>query len=148
MSSIRVGPPPSFRFVARVFQSELMMANPDRSIHQDIPLYSMELFTILAPDESKTEEILNDPHQLIINRLNFELSERQRYPSSRPTLLPISSHTLLIRLDKRRKELQQQKDDLIKETKAKVAAIDNVRQQLDIFLKVSGTLSTPVSVRG
>jgi hypothetical protein len=40
------------------------------------------------------------------------------------------------RLDRRRKELQQQKDDLIKETKAKVAAIDNVRQQLDIFLKV------------
>lgn len=47
-------------------------------MHQDVPLYSMELFTILAPDESKTEEILNDPHQLIISRLNFELSERQR----------------------------------------------------------------------
>jgi len=55
-----------------------MMANPDRSMHQDVPLYSMELFTILAPDELKTEEILNDPHQLIIGRLNFELSERQR----------------------------------------------------------------------
>jgi len=87
-------------------------------MHQDVPLYSVELFTILAPDELKTEEILNDPHQLIINRLNFELSERQR-------------------LDKRRKELQQQKDDFIKETKAKVAAIDNVRQQLDIFLKAA-----------
>lgn len=58
--------------------SELVMANPDRSIHQDIPLYSVDLFTILAPDESKTEEILNDPHQLIISRLNFELSERHR----------------------------------------------------------------------
>ena len=57
---------------------ELMMANPDRSIHQDVPLYSVELFTILAPDEAKTEEILNDPHQLIINRLTFELSERHR----------------------------------------------------------------------
>jgi len=78
----------------------------------------MELFTILAPDESKTEEILNDSHQLIINRLNFELSERQR-------------------LDRRKKELQQQKDVLIKETKDKVAAIDNVRQQLDIFLKAA-----------
>jgi len=55
-----------------------MMVKPDRSMHQDVPLYSMELFTILAPDESKTEEILNDPHQLVINRLNFEFSERQR----------------------------------------------------------------------
>ena len=58
--------------------SELMMANPDSSIHQDVPLYSMELFMILALEEYKTEEILNDPHQLIISRLNFELSERQR----------------------------------------------------------------------
>lgn len=57
---------------------ELMMANPGSSIHQDVPLYSLELFTILAPDEVKTEEILNDPHQLIINRLNFELSERHK----------------------------------------------------------------------
>ena len=55
-----------------------MMSNSDRSIHQDIELYSIELFAILAPDESKTEEILNDPHQLIINRLNFELTERHR----------------------------------------------------------------------
>lgn len=45
-------------------------------------------------------------------------------------------YTCIPRLDKRRRELQQQKDDLIKETKAKIAAIDNVRQQLDIFLKV------------
>lgn len=97
----------------------------------------MELFTILAPDESKTEEILNDPHQLIISRLNFELSERQRYLSSLSPILQLHSHTCLPRLEKRRKELQQQKDDLIKETKAKVAAIDNVRQQLDLFLKVS-----------
>lgn len=97
----------------------------------------MELFTILAPDESKTEEILNDPHQLIISRLNFELSERQRYLSPLSPIPQLHSHTCLPRLEKRRKELQQQKDDLIKETKAKVAAIDNVRQQLDLFLKVS-----------
>ena len=69
--------PQSISFFRRII-SELMIVNPDSSIHQDVPLYSMELFTILAPDEFKTEEILNDPHQLIINRLNFEFSERQR----------------------------------------------------------------------
>jgi len=58
--------------------SELMMPNLDRSMHQDVPLYSVDLFAILAPDESKTKEILDDPHQLIISRLNFELFERQR----------------------------------------------------------------------
>lgn len=125
-----------------------MIANPDRSMHQDIPLYPIELFTILAPDESKTEEILNDPHQLIISRLNFELSERQRCPSYFSSFPGSTPHTRIARLDKRRKELQQQKDDLIKETKAKVAAIDNVRQQLDIFLKASGSLFGPVSVTG
>jgi len=102
----------------RHLEREIEKCRQFASIHQDVPLYSMELFTILAPDESKTEEILDDPHQLIISRLNFELSERQR-------------------LENRRKELQQQKDDLIKETKAKVAAIDNVRSQLDIFLKAA-----------
>jgi THO complex subunit 5 len=55
-----------------------MIANPDRSMHQDVPLYSMDLFTIIAPDEHKTEEILNDPHKLVISRLDFELSERHR----------------------------------------------------------------------
>jgi len=89
-----------------------------RSMHQDVPLYPMDVFTILAPDASKTQEILNDPHQLIITRLNFELSERQR-------------------LDEKKRELQRRKDDLIKETKAKVAAIDSVRQQLDLFLKAA-----------
>lgn len=102
----------------RHLEREIEKCRRFASIHQDIELYSIELFAILAPEESKTEEILNDPHQLIINRLNFELAERQR-------------------LEKRRKDLQQQKDDLIKETKAKVAAIDNVRQQLDIFLKAA-----------
>ena len=55
---------------------------------------------------------------------------------NKPSHSPSSFLHTEYRLEKRRKELQQQKDDLIKETKAKVAAIDNVRSQLDIFLKV------------
>lgn len=65
-----------------------------------------------------------------------------------PLPLPkIYPHACSPRLDGRKRELQQKKDELIKETKAKVAAIDNVRQQLDIFLKVC-ILSEVSCVRG
>lgn len=50
-----------------------------RSIYQDIPLYSTEEFLTLAPLELRTPEATQNEHQLMINRLNFELSERQRY---------------------------------------------------------------------
>jgi THO complex subunit 5 len=47
-------------------------------VYQDVPLYSLEEFEILAPEENRTERILADEHQLMLNRLNFELAERQR----------------------------------------------------------------------
>jgi hypothetical protein len=48
------------------------------SIYQEIPLHSLEEFEQLAPEESKTGEVLADEHQLMLNRLSFELAERQR----------------------------------------------------------------------
>jgi len=50
-----------------------------RSIYQDVPLYTLEEFERLAPEEARTEGVLNDEHQLMLNRLSFELAERQRY---------------------------------------------------------------------
>ena len=49
------------------------------SIYQDISLYSVEEFKILAPAEARTDEVLANEHQLMLNRLNFELTERQRF---------------------------------------------------------------------
>jgi THO complex subunit 5 len=49
------------------------------SIYQDVPLYTIEEFQRLAPEEARTEEVLSDEHQLMLNRLSFELAERQRY---------------------------------------------------------------------
>ena len=49
------------------------------SIYQDVPLYSLEEFKRLAPEEARTEDVLSDEHQLMLNRLSFELAERQRY---------------------------------------------------------------------
>ena len=42
----------------------------------------MEEFMQLAPEEARTEEVLTDEHQLMLNRLSFELSERQRYATT------------------------------------------------------------------
>lgn len=48
-------------------------------MYQDVPLYTLEDFEQLAPVENRTEQILADEHQLMLNRLNFELAERQRF---------------------------------------------------------------------
>jgi THO complex subunit 5 len=44
------------------------------SIYQDVPLYSPDQFKELAPPEA----VVDDEHQLMLNRLSFELAERQR----------------------------------------------------------------------
>lgn len=48
-------------------------------MYQDVPLHALEEFEELAPEEARTDEVMNDTHQLMLNRLSFELAERQRY---------------------------------------------------------------------
>lgn len=43
----------------------------------------MEDFLRLAPEAARTDDVLNDEHQLMLNRLSFELSERQRCTAKR-----------------------------------------------------------------
>lgn len=42
-------------------------------------MYSVEQFIELSPEEAHSEEALSDEHQLMLNRLGFELVERQRF---------------------------------------------------------------------
>jgi hypothetical protein len=42
-------------------------------------MYSVEQFIELSPPEAHTEEALSEEHQLMLNRLGFELVERQRF---------------------------------------------------------------------
>ena len=42
-------------------------------------MHSQEEFLRLAPIEARTEDVLANEHQLMLNRLGFELAERQRY---------------------------------------------------------------------
>lgn len=47
-------------------------------MYQDIPLYTLDGFLERAPEEMRTEDILDNEHSLMLNRLSFELAERQR----------------------------------------------------------------------
>lgn len=48
------------------------------SIYQDVPLHSIEEFQQMAPEEARSDEVLANEHQVMLNRLSFELAERQR----------------------------------------------------------------------
>jgi hypothetical protein len=57
----------------------------------------------------------------------------------------------LLRLDLKKKELIQQKEELLKESKTKVTTMDNVKSQIDMLMKVSpisvALISTLISCR-
>lgn len=105
-----------------------------RSIYQDVPLYTLEEFKKLAPEAARTEDVLSDEHQLMLNRLSFELAERQRFGLLLSQGFPLTlGHN---RLDLKKKELVQRKEDLLKESKAKSATMDSVKSQIDMLMKV------------
>ncbi|KAG6873318.1 hypothetical protein C0995_000471 [Termitomyces sp. Mi166 len=100
----------------RHLEREIEKCRQFASIYQDVPLYSLEEFKRLAPEEARTEDVFADEHQLMLNRLSFELAERQR-------------------LDLKRKELLQQKEELLKESKTKASTMDSVKAQIDQLIK-------------
>ncbi|KIY49226.1 hypothetical protein FISHEDRAFT_72570 [Fistulina hepatica ATCC 64428] len=84
------------------------------TVYQDVPLYDMEEFVRLAPEEARTETVLQDEHQLMLNRLSFELAERQRQEFFHATL------------DQRLIQLQAQKEELLRGSSAKAAKMKEV----------------------
>ncbi|KAI0081818.1 hypothetical protein K474DRAFT_1587223 [Panus rudis PR-1116 ss-1] len=126
----------NLQYEKRHLEREIEKCRQFASIFQDVPMYSLEEFIERAPEDARTEEILSNEHALMLSRLNFELQERQR-------------------LERRQKELLQQKEELLKEGKVKSTAADNVKAQLDILMKsamevqkkVSELVPTPPSTR-
>lgn len=66
-----------FAYVLPIPVTLLSLTLPS-SIYQDVPLHSLAEFQELAPPEARTTDVLGNPHQLMLNRLSFELAERQR----------------------------------------------------------------------
>ncbi|KAJ2931680.1 hypothetical protein H1R20_g5387, partial [Candolleomyces eurysporus] len=100
----------------RHLEREIEKCRQFASIYQDVPLHSLEDFMELAPEEARRPD--EDEHQLMLNRLSFELAERQR-------------------LDRKRRDLLKQKEDLLKESKAKTATMENVKSQIELLIKTA-----------
>ncbi|KAK7061732.1 THO complex subunit 5 [Favolaschia claudopus] len=102
----------------RHLEREIEKCRQFASVYQDIPLYTLDEFKVLAPPEACSDDVLSDEHQLLLNRLSFEFVERQR-------------------LDNMRKELLVQKEELLKESKAKLNTMDNIKSQIETLVKVA-----------
>ncbi|KAI0832461.1 Fms-interacting protein-domain-containing protein, partial [Trametes gibbosa] len=100
----------------RHLEREIDKCRQFASIYQDIPFHALDEFVELAPEEARTDGVLADEHQLMLNRLSFELSERQR-------------------LDQRRRELIKEKETLLKESKTKATTMESMKTHIDGLLK-------------
>lgn len=106
-------------------------------------MYPLEQFIELSPPEAHSEDVLSDEHQLMLNRLGFELVERQRFREFSPAAVADSyAHAHLrtsARLDRRAKELAREKEELLKATKSQAATTESVKVQIETLLKVDLT---------
>lgn len=59
-------------------QAKITEANEMQTVYQDVPLLDMDEFKARAPEEYRTEKVLDDEHQLMVHRLQLELDERRR----------------------------------------------------------------------
>ena len=99
-------------------------------------MYSIEQFIELSPSEAHSQDVLSDEHQLMLNRLGFELVERQRLNEFSSATIGLT-HVHFSRLDRRVKELTQEKEDLLKTSKSQAATTENVKMQIETLLKVT-----------
>ncbi|KAJ8086634.1 hypothetical protein AAF712_001980 [Marasmius tenuissimus] len=109
----------------RHLEREIEKCRQFASVYQDVPLHPLEDFKQLAPEEACNESVLANEHQLMLNRLSFELAERQR-------------------LDQKRKELIQAKEEMMKDSKAKAATMENVKAQIDTLVKTASEIQKKV----
>ncbi|KAL0579691.1 hypothetical protein V5O48_002321 [Marasmius crinis-equi] len=112
-------------FEKRHLEREIEKCRQFASIYQDVPLHSLEDFRKLAPEGARNESVMSNEHQLMLNRLSFELAERQR-------------------LDQKRKELIQAKEDLLKESKLKATTLDSVKAQIEMLVKTASDIQKKV----
>ncbi|KAJ4481549.1 Fms-interacting protein-domain-containing protein [Lentinula edodes] len=109
----------------RHLEREIEKCRQFASVYQDIPLYTMEEFQQSAPEAARTSEVLEDEHQLMLNRLSFELAERQR-------------------LDLKRRELLQAKEELLKQSRTNTNTLDSVKSHIDALVKTASEIQKKV----
>ncbi|KAL0950005.1 hypothetical protein HGRIS_010015 [Hohenbuehelia grisea] len=109
----------------RHLEREIEKCRQFASVYQDVPLYTLDDFIQIAPPEARSDDVLTDEHQLMLNRLSFELAERQR-------------------LDLKRRELLKKKEEMLKQSKSKQDTLDNVKSQIDQLIKSASDIQKKV----
>ncbi|KAG2367364.1 Fms-interacting protein-domain-containing protein, partial [Suillus spraguei] len=121
----------------RHLEREIDKCRQFASIYQDVPLYSLSEFKILAPPEARSDDVLQNAHQLMLNRLSFELARSIHN-------LPYRYSHLNNRLDHKRKELTTQKEELLKHSKLKLATVESVKTQIESLMKAAADIQKRV----
>ncbi|KAF9510817.1 hypothetical protein BS47DRAFT_1319420 [Hydnum rufescens UP504] len=106
----------------RHLEREIQKCHQFEFIYQDVPLYSLGEFRSLAPEGYDVE----DEHQLMKNRLEFELAERTR-------------------LEERKKALLVERERLLKDKKEHRARLDTESREEAEFAKKAATLDSILS---
>jgi hypothetical protein len=88
----------------------------------------------IAPEEARTEEVLKDEHQLLLGRLNLELSERIRCVSI--FHFDQANSVNSFRLDAQKKRMIAEKEKLLSENKKAEGGLDALVVELDGLSKV------------
>ncbi|KAG8863737.1 hypothetical protein FRB96_007574 [Tulasnella sp. 330] len=109
----------------RYLEKEIEKCRSFAFIYQDVPLHSLEEFQALAPDNLQGPEIAADEHQLMLNRLAFELSERER-------------------LEAKRRALAEERDSILTETKNFQAEVDKLSDPFEEIEKLTRELQQKI----
>ncbi|KAF9147521.1 hypothetical protein BG015_010811 [Linnemannia schmuckeri] len=108
----------NIKYQRKYLMSEIARCHDMETFYQEVPLVEMDEFRNMAP-----ENLANAPndHQLMLNRLQFELEERKRYDAEKRRLLAV-------------------KVQLTKANKARKAQLNKVETQLEAYIQSSQSL--------
>ncbi|KAF9356894.1 hypothetical protein BGX26_004569 [Mortierella sp. AD094] len=111
----------NINYQRKYLSNEIARCHDMETIYQDVPLVSLDEFRETAPTHLIDTAI--DDHQLMLNRLQFELEERKRYDAEKRRLLAV-------------------KVQLTKANKARKAQINKVEKQLEAYIQSSQSLQS------
>ncbi|KAF9361725.1 THO complex subunit 5 [Mortierella sp. NVP85] len=109
----------NIKYRRKYLLNEISRCHDMQTLYQDIPLVPLEEFRERAP-----EHLINsstDEHQLMLNRLQFELEERKRFDAEKRRLLSV-------------------KVQLVKANKARRGQINKAEKQLETYIEASRSL--------
>ncbi|WFC94880.1 hypothetical protein MBRA1_001518 [Malassezia brasiliensis] len=96
------------------------------TVYEEVPLRPMDAFLAQAPEDSRTPEVCEDAHMLLVHRLQFELEERRR-------------------LEQQAKALETELSTRQREQNAAVRALRARQKQITALVEVCGPLMQSAS---